>query len=561
MSRAMYSGVSGLESYNTGIDVIGNNVANINTPGYKANSTNFQDILSQTMQGASSPSPDGSLGGTNAVQIGLGVAVAGISTNFNDGNRQSTGIATNMAISGDGFFVLQNGNDYVYTRNGSFTKDASGNYVSAQGYKLMGYDSGSGQLKPIQVKIGTTMASSQSSAITATKNLNGDAAVGTLVSQTADVYDSLGTKHTLTTNYYKVSTTSAGTTMSGSSSWITYTSVNDPVAASSTSGQWQVVTFDATGKEQNVQSIKDNAPVFANTSDNETLTSLTLDPTASKTSTQTFMSVINGKPETFTLTFTADSSTTNKWSYTLGETGSTSTKTGTVNFTAASGYKFSDSSGATAATVALGSFTVDVSGLLNNPTKSKTPTTNGFSVSPVQTANIQSLLGPSNAIAAQPFKTTYSNGSSAMSITRDLTQLTQYGGMGNSSLAETADGYAAGTMQSASLDSTGTLVASYSNGQKQNISQVAMARFSNPEGLTKEGGSNYVVSNNSGTPEMGTANTGGRGAITGSSLEMSNVDLSQELTNMIIMERGFQSNSKIITTSDEMMQDLNNLKR
>ncbi|MDU2066232.1 MAG: flagellar hook-basal body complex protein, partial [Sporomusaceae bacterium] len=164
MGRSMYSAVSGLLNMQTGIDVIGNNVANVNTIGYKGNTTNFQDILSQTVQAASAPA--GNLGGTNPMQVGLGMTVASIGTNFKDGNLQSTGKQTDMALSGNGFFILQNGSDTVYTRVGSFTQDALGSYVSSGGLKLMGWmadatgtiTSGA-SMQPIQVKLGTTMAS------------------------------------------------------------------------------------------------------------------------------------------------------------------------------------------------------------------------------------------------------------------------------------------------------------------------------------------------------------------------------------------------------------------
>ncbi|MBP9948655.1 MAG: flagellar hook-basal body complex protein, partial [Negativicutes bacterium] len=150
-------------------------------------------------------------------------------------------------------------------------------------------------------------------------------------------------------------------------------------------------------------------------------------------------------------------------------------------------------------------------------------------------------------------------GATAMSIAPDFTSLTQVAG--TSTVAYEKTGYAAGTLDSVSLNKAGEVVGTFSNGQNQVLAQVALAAFNNPGGLTKLGSNTYSVSANSGEPQIGTAATGGRGSLTPGALEMSNVDLSQQFSDMIVTQRGFQSNSKIITVSDEMLETLVNMKR
>jgi flagellar hook protein FlgE len=138
MLRSMYSGVSGLRTHQTMMDVTGNNIANVNTTGFKASATVFQDTLSQTMQGASAPATAPPLGGTNPAQVGLGVRLGGISTNMTQGSSQLTGRATDLAVQGDGYFVVRTGEEDLYTRAGSFSLDASGQLVTPQGARVQG---------------------------------------------------------------------------------------------------------------------------------------------------------------------------------------------------------------------------------------------------------------------------------------------------------------------------------------------------------------------------------------------------------------------------------------
>jgi len=415
MLRSLFSGISGLKAHQTMLDVAGNNIANVNTTGYKSSQTQFQDTLSQLLTSPSAPQA-GVAGGTNPAQVGLGVRVAGITTNFQQGAAQLTNRSTDMMISGDGFFTVRSGTDQMYTRAGSFNFDSTGQLVTADGALVQGWAATNGvintngPLTDLKLPIGALMGAQATGNATFSGNLPSDAiayvapvaanpaatppvlaspgVAGTVVTRALDVYDDLGVKESLSINFTR---TSAG---------------------------WNVSATRGTG-----------TPV-----------------------------------------------------------------TSAITFDAASGALTSGSP----------------------------LTVNGISV--------------------------------------DLAALTGFAGV-TSIEAATQDGQAAGSLQSFALNSDGTLLGSFSNGLKQAIGQLALSTFTNPTGLEKSGGSLYRTSVNSGAAQIGTAGTAGRGSLAGGALEMSNVDLSSEFTNLIIAQRGFQANARVITTSDQLLEELVNLKR
>lgn len=412
MMRSMFSGVSGLRNHQTRMDVIGNNIANVNTIGFKGSRVNFQDILSQNLQGAAAP--QGNRGGTNPMQIGLGMSVASIDTIFTDGSTQTTGKQTDLALQGQGFFIVNDGAKSYYTRAGNFDFDTSGNYiVPGTGLKVQGWTANAagdidtnGVPGDIHVPVGISMAPVASQMMEFVNNLDAGTATGGIIQKSTTIYDSLGEAHVVNLTFTK--------------------------AAAANTWNWAISDADAT----------------------------------------------------------------------MAATGA-----GTLTFTAAGAYDTNTVN--TAVNITL---------------------TNG---------------------ATTPM---------APALTVDLTGLTQYGSESTITSAE-PDGYAAGILETVTIDTSGTITGRFSNGRSQALAQVALATFNNPAGLLKAGNNSYEASNNSGIAQVGTANSGGRGSISPGSLEMSNVDLSQQFTDMIVTQRGFQANSKIITTSDEMLQDLVNLKR
>jgi flagellar hook protein FlgE len=388
MLRSLYSGISGLRAHQTMLDVTGNNIANVNTAGFKASSTQFQDTLSQVQQGATGPQAE--TGGTNPAQVGLGVRVAGVSTNFSQGSSQSTGRATDLMISGDGFFVTSKGGNQLFTRAGSFSPDAANKLVSPDGGILQGWTATNGAIYaggPVgDITLNpNTMGAKATDTVTLDGNLPSDAANNTKLDRLVKVYDAAGAERNLT------------------------------------------VTFTKAG---------------------------------------------------------------NTWNMAATDKGTTSN--GSVTYTD------------------------------GQPTAGGNFTVNG--------------------------------------ITIDVSKVSGYATMSSLTVSG-QNGAAVGKLESYTLGNDGSLIGSFSNGIKEVLAKIALAKFTNPAGLEKSGGSSYVATGNSGGVQLGAAGDPGMGTLTGGTLEMSNVDLSQEFTNLIVAQRGFQANARIITTSDEVLQELGNLKR
>lgn len=394
MLRSLFSGITGLRAHQLMMDVVGNNIANVNSVGYKSSNVEFEDTLSQQVQNAGSP--QASQGGINPAQVGLGVKLAGIATNFSQGAAQLTGRSTDLMIQGDGFFVASDGGQQVYTRAGAFTLDAAGHLTTPNGALVQGWTAVNGVINTnatpagITLPIGTLLPPVATSSVALGGNLPATAAVGTALVTSITTYDGQGKAVQMPFTFTKTATDT-----------------------------WDMAAAGAT----------------------PATTSLGFDPA-----------------------------------------------TGTL---------------LTASPVAL--------------------TVGG------RTVNV------------------------------DITQLSQFGG-GNTLAALSQNGSTMGSLQGFTLSPDGTLVGSFSNGLKQPLAQIALATFNNPGGLEKVGNSAFRTSVNSGTPQIGVAGSGGRGMLAGGALEMSNVDLAAEFTNLIVAQRGFQANSRVITTSDEILQDLVNLK-
>jgi flagellar hook protein FlgE len=394
MLRSLYAGISGLRSHQTMLDVTGNNIANVNTTAFKSSSTQFQDTLSQLTQGAGGP--QAGVGGTNPAQVGLGVLVAGVSTNFAQGSTQATGRATDLMISGDGFFVTRSGNQTSYTRAGTFDFDAEGRLTTPDGSLVQGWGAVDGQINTggplgnITLPLNAVSPGRATTTATLGGNIPSDSATGAVLVREVEVFDAAGSARSLTLTFTK------------------------------TEGGWNVAGSDP----QNPA-----GPA-----------------------------------------------------------------TGGIDLAFANGVQTST-----------GALTVG-----------------GIAV------NLGTLSGSAKL----------------------------------TTVAVTAtDGRDAGTLESYSLSKDGTLIGSFSNGASVELARVVLATFTNPAGLEKTGGSSYRATFNSGEAQIGAPGADGFGSVTSGALEMSNVDLSQEFTNLIVAQRGFQANARIITTSDEVLQELTNLKR
>lgn len=610
MMRSLFAGVSGLRNHQTRMDVIGNNIANVNTAGFKASRVNFQDILSQTMQGASSP--QGNRGGTNPMQVGLGVGIASIDTLFTPGSYQTTGKPTDLSIQDDGFFILANGNQRYYTRAGNFDFDVDGNYlVPGTGLKVMGWmPDGTGAIKTnadpttIQIPIGSMMKAQKTSTITFGKNLSGSATkTGTAAERiqadadkaTADLAKTnadaaLAIANTAKTNadaaksaidvakaYVDLALAAANkqqTTSNAANAAAALAAANDAVtkavaavAAATAAGDAATIAAANTLKTD-VDAIKTAA------------TAANADPTNAGLAgaTQTAATTAQGSAVAAQGDANAAAITATSNQQAAAATAATA-KDNAEKAAAAVKAAYDESSN-----VPMQVSVYDTQGNLYNlsgnfmknadNTWTFTPSGKIVDKEGKTVANVtgtpstikfdangayDSLNTIANSITIDPAGGPYS-GAGAFTVNLDFSTMTQYASE-STAKATGQDGWSDGTLNGVSINSTGTIVGSFTNGKTKDLARVALAVFNNPAGLIKNGSNMYSASNNSGLPDVGESGTGGRGTFSGGTLEMSNVDLAQEFSNMIITQRGFQANSKIITTTDEMLEQLANLKR
>ena len=463
MMRSLYSGVSGMQNHQTRLDVIGNNVSNVNTTGFKRGRVNFQDMISQQLTGAAKPTEE--VGGVNPKEVGLGMTVASIDTIFTQGNLQSTGVSTDIAIQGNGFFVLKNGQETFYTRAGTFGVDSEGTLVNpANGLRVQGWMAQevngemvintAGSTEDLIIPIGQKDAAKATTNVDFACNLNkntlmleenasdSDILKATWGTETK-VYDSFGNEHMLSVSFTRVP---------------------------GTNNQWQAtVNVDAEN--------------------------------AAETMTRVGLGTTDGVENTFVVTF----DNFGRLQSVTDSAGNVTNEDGQVSIQA--------------------SFNVPG----GNPDADGNPLR--------QTMNIN--LGTIG------------------SIENTITQFAE----SSSTKAFYQDGYTMGYLDNFKIDASGIITGVYSNGTTRAIGQIAMASFTNQNGLEKAGDNTYVASNNSGLANIGTSGVAGKGSLLAGALEMSNVDLTEQMTDMIVTQRGFQANSKTIQTADTLLDTVLSLKR
>ncbi|MDR3588409.1 MAG: flagellar hook-basal body complex protein [Negativicutes bacterium] len=544
MMSAFFSAVSGLKAMTYDLDVIANNISNVNTTGYKSDRVSFSDLLSQTLSSATGSS--GTTGGTNAKQIGLGVSVASTDINMTVGSTESTGVATDASISGSGFYIVTGGStgQYQFTREGDFTVDDSGN-LTVDGYKVCGWeyystdssgtstydttrdvealnlysDSYNGNKKEMAAKASTE--NTLSGNIYADNTASGTAmtTIGTTpttydTSQTVKEYDSDGNSYDVTVSYKKCYSEGGYTTYYWTASAADSTA--DTVGGTNSG----YICFDSSGNIVNGSATTATLSAFQSTTGN------------TNTYTSSEMSLANSLPAAnYTVTCTGVSGSTA--TYTLSDgtntyTASTTSSPGTVTF--------KDTAGNTLATL-----TESATGVAGD-SFTFTATSNNYTFS--DTASL--TVTPTDA------------GMTAFNVSLDFSGITQTTSTDTSdTLTYSGDGYEAGTLESISIGSDGVITGTYSNGKTKPLAEIALATFTNPQGLEKIGDNLYATTNNSGEFTGGvTAGSAGTGSLSSGTLEMSNVDLANELSQMMIAERAYQANTKAISTADEMLQSL-----
>ena len=562
MMRSLYSGVAGLRTHQTKMDVIGNNIANVNTTSYKSQSISFSDLLYQTSQHASGANTETGRGGTNARQIGLGSVTGAIETNITgQGSAQTTNNPFDIMITGDSFFVVSDGSQNYFTRDGSFTVDGTGNLVmSSNGYTVMGWKAdANGNI--IQDTVSALKVMDQAnltyppeattkgtvSGILDKNDTNLTTTKGKIISM--PFYDSLGYSYnakfsihpidTDTGNFYiqlDGITDSSGNTVTdtGATFGSTLSVTNTTTYSSSTIGSGTVAAAKTLGSTNPIDcEIKQytngsGATVYGifdklnETNGTSSAIDSSKDLSASITSDE--LLAVYGLTDTY--------SAANGYSSVQATYDST---TGVMSVTATKSVS-------NAMYVQYDPDTGDFNGI-NTTGSGFSPTASTGTLS-FTAGNFSSIdIGFSGSTMFN------NNGTSTISAT--------YGDTDNN-----GSGRKIGNMSGISIAQDGTISASYDNGQTRVLGQISVANFANASGLEKEGDNLYSATRNSGDFDgIGTVVTSGGGKMTTGELEMSNVDLSREFTEMITTQRGFQANSRIITVSDTMLEELVNLKR
>jgi flagellar hook protein FlgE len=425
--------LSGLTAAQSQLQSVSNNLANINTDGYKDQTLTFADVFSQT--GVTNGSGD-------PLQTGSGVTVSSTDSNFTEGSLTATGTSSNMALSGNGFFVTQTSSGLAdYTRAGDFTTNNAGQITTPNGELLLGYPAVNGavnttaKLQPLQVGTGVTSPAVASSTFNISANLDANSVVGDTASSTLPVFDSLGASHTLTVTY----------TMTAPNAW---------------SYAVTIPTADLVP-----------APVV-------------VPPAVAPTST-----VVGS---------------------------------GTLGFS--------------------------TSGVLNE--------VNGVTTPAAVAAGVALTIPP--VAVAPAVQTTFADGAATMPITWSLETagsptVTQTA-TASATSATSTNGFASGTLSTYAVQPDGTIDGTFSSGQTLALGQVAVASFSNTQGLVDVGNNNYQASAASGAAVVGVAGTGGRGTVIGGSVEQSNVNIATEFAKLIVAQQAYSANAKSITTFNQVSQ-------
>lgn len=633
MMRSLFSGVSGLKNHQTKMDVIGNNISNVNTNGFKSSRIIFADTLSQTMTGAASPTE--TLGGINPKQVGLGSEVSSIDLIFTDGSVQSTGKNTDLCLSGNGLFVVSNGNQIYYTRNGAFEFDANGGYVMpGSGLLVQGWTAVNGSLNTadaignIVIPAGKSMAAQATSRAVYVNNL--DAAAPTItsisggVNKTSYVVTSASDEKPVDLTILTMTCKYTGNIFQFYS-YLYYTvEIKD-------SDKSKIIITDSTGHSQTLdidppatEAVPAGTHVNYSGGEQEYYITASRDnPIELEVGGNTY--TVTSGDLSVVMEYTVKEYSADRKSVTLldkygdehvlvlEEAANYAVPAGTSvdSFKNVTRKAEASSDAPVTLTMSDGSVVIQNSGIYNVGhslpvtttltiydslgnahslpiyfTKTNIDSTNGntWTVSINTDGSGETAIDEADGTTTivtmedteldfttegkydtnrntggRTITLTLVNGSTGtQTITLDLSNLTQYAG--NSTINGNTNGNAAGTLESVSIDASGAITGIYTNGVKQIEAQVAVAQFTNAAGLTKTGSSLYQNSNNSGSANIKTAVDLGV-KITASALEMSNVDIANEFAEMIITQRGFQSNSKIITVGDEMLESIINMKR
>ncbi|MBR1700978.1 MAG: flagellar hook-basal body complex protein [Lachnospiraceae bacterium] len=577
MMRSLYAGVSGLKTHQTKMDVIGNNIANVNTTAYKSSSITFSELMSQTTQSASGPNATTGVGGINARQVGLGVKAGAINLNITgQGASQSTGNPFDIMINGENFFVVSNGQENFFTREGSFYVDGAGNLaMTSNGYNVMGWqvDDYTGAIKQDTVSALRIMSAANMtyppeatskayiSGILDKNDTDVTSANGKVVN--LNIYDNLGYSYTARMIFRQ----SSDPNVYGLEFNKLLDSKGNEVEMTEAQRQAAFGGAETMEKETNIElgksyawdasgnlSVNGETIVYAtgNTDYPYSTVSNFADLTDEQKAAQNEKAIsliakaygYEGSENEFLNLKIPVAVGDDTQNYSIQQIISQSVE-------ALSGKTLANTLGSGAVSPGRAYYGFEVQ---FNPDNGE--------IAKVGASGTNFVTNLKLADMGEEF-TNFSN------IEIDLSEISMFDNKGTSTVAATSGdfdgvgtGRRLGDMIGVSVQNNGMIYASYDNGMTKLLGQIATAAFANASGLERAGDNLYSATLNSGVFDgVGVDITANGGYMSTGMLEMSNVDLSSEFTEMITTQRGFQANSRIITVSDTLLEELTNLKR
>lgn len=566
MLRALFSGVTGIDTSTIRMDVVGNNIANVNTIGFKRSRITFEEAVSQLLSGATGPAER--LGGSNPTQVGTGARIGSVDRIFSQGNFEQTGVDTDLALQGKAFFILSDGVNSFYSRVGSFQLDGAGrlvdpvNHFVVQGFA---YDrvskSYSGALGEIRVPIGQAEPATATSGVTYHGNLNADS-------------EPAGTQGQSSVFYLEGGATADGEAAlvdlrADADGVVGLLEAGDTINFSGTVGTEQITAvFDvteATTMDDMLTAIADalngveGVDGITLTTDENGRIQLASPDSAGTASAITGLIIqaqdSEGIPRDDFNSLAGISET-----QTAKDPGTFSEETvvyDSLGFSHVVKIEFTRVLGANQFTWEAsvdGGDTPILIGSEGRVAFNNDGSLSGFFFNPIGDVLPTKLVISPNTGAKAPLEISLTPGT--IGGFDGITMLKAAG-----TLEATQDGFTQGKMVDFRIDREGTVSARFSNGVSRSVGRLALAEFVNEIGLLNVGGSNYQATANSGEALVGTAGTSISAEVLSGSIEQSNVDLAREFSNMILAQRGFQASARVITTSDEILSELLNIKR
>ncbi len=563
LSTAMYTALTGMNSNQFTIDTVGNNIANLNTTSYKSNRATFENQFSLMLSAGTAPGA--TTGGTNPSQLGLGSVLGSVQKNFTAGAIETTGVPTDVAIEGNGFFIIQTPTQQVYTRDGTFKLDADNMLVTAQGYKVQGYGIDDnfnivpGLLGDLSIPLGTLASARATSQAGFDGNLNASGTIGTqetiLYSQALEEGPgSPATADTLLVDLYDGDPLKQGAPLFAEGDVITVSNAKKggrqvpettfTVTAESTLGDYLDFLNDALGINEDPDVPGTPGITVSEEPGSEgcivirgnvgTENALEISRSAIRSSNPTFntpftwtqQQAANG--ESVYTTFLAYDSLGTPVQVEISMVLEQKSNAGnTWRFYTQSRYDTDDDP-----VLGTGTLTFDNDGRLTAVT--------GNTVT----------IDRDNTGAVTPLE-----------ITFDFSNVTGLTTRSSNMVMTLQDGYGTGTLTGFSIGTDGVITGTFSNGLTRNLGQLALATFTNPEGLISQTSNTYTVGPNSGNPIITTPGYLGAGRTLGGALELSNVDMTREFIGLINASTGFSASGRVMSTANDLLNELLTLAR